>query len=105
MKTAKQIKKEARQRFEKKFGVNRKNKTWYMLTPKNLKPFIDQLIDTTIKQTLRAEESILPIIKLESIKKITSYGYDRWARAERIAKENREKINEIINYLAKEIKG
>ncbi len=57
MKTAKQIKKEARERFGKEFLTHEEagSKNWgYVLfneaVAESIKDFLDQLIDTTIKQ-------------------------------------------------------
>ena len=60
MKTAKQIKKEARERFEKEFPKTETHHFgWGIKNGAKVKHFLDQLIDTTIKQTLegvRVEE-------------------------------------------------
>ena len=70
MKTAKQTKKEARERFDELWkDLNNPDGSYYT-NKERIENFQDQIIDTTIKQTLegvRVEEKIIPS-KQEAVK-------------------------------------
>jgi hypothetical protein len=85
MKTAKQLKKEARERFDERFSVfdGHQKIVKHVTYSSWVKDFIDQLIDTTIKQVL------------EGVKKLDNKYYAGYYCIE----------EEKLTKLAKEIEG